>query len=182
MPCVTSPRVRRRKHFWEQNLGAGRIHFARACKSPPGRSAVSRHGVQKETTDFCRNLSFLFGDPAGIRTPDPLLKRQLLCRLSYRVIWLGWLDSNQRMRESKSRALPLGDTPILSFQWEKKQGTGMISQSLAFLGWVMGLEPTTPGTTIRCSNQLSYTHQIHGILQREINWHARRDSNPWPTA
>ena len=26
------------------------------------------------------------GDPAGIRTPDPLLKRQLLCRLSYRVM------------------------------------------------------------------------------------------------
>ena len=25
----------------------------------------------------------LFGDPAGIRTPDPLLKRQLLCLLSY---------------------------------------------------------------------------------------------------
>ena len=29
---------------------------------------------------------FLSGDPAGIRTPDPLLKRQLLCRLSYRVV------------------------------------------------------------------------------------------------
>ena len=29
-----------------------------------------------------------------------------------------------------------------------------------FLGWVKGLEPSTPGTTIRCSNQLSYTHQI----------------------
>ena len=28
------------------------------------------------------------------------------------------------------------------------------------LGWEMGLEPTTPGTTIRCSNQLSYTHHI----------------------
>ena len=27
----------------------------------------------------------LFGDPAGIRTPDPLLKRQLLCQLSYRI-------------------------------------------------------------------------------------------------
>jgi hypothetical protein len=25
--------------------------------------------------------------------------------------WLGWLDSNQRMTESKSVALPLGDTP-----------------------------------------------------------------------
>ena len=33
------------------------------------------------------------------------------------------------------------------------------------LGWVKGLEPSTPGTTIRCSNQLSYTHQIHGIFQ-----------------
>lgn len=26
--------------------------------------------------------------------------------------WLGWLDLNQRMWESKSHALPLGDTPI----------------------------------------------------------------------
>ena|GEM_PF-3706092 len=26
--------------------------------------------------------------------------------------WLGRLDLNQRMRESKSRALPLGDAPI----------------------------------------------------------------------
>ena len=28
------------------------------------------------------------------------------------------------------------------------------------MGWVKGLEPSTPGTTIRCSNQLSYTHHI----------------------
>ena len=28
------------------------------------------------------------------------------------------------------------------------------------MGWEMGLEPTTPGTTIRYSNQLSYTHHI----------------------
>ena len=60
-----------------------------------------------------------FGAPAGIRTPDTLLKRQVLCRLSYwgkSIIklkgWQGWLDSNQRMRESKSLALPLGYTPI----------------------------------------------------------------------
>ena len=89
-----------------------------------------------------RNAS---GDPAGIRTPDPLLKRQLLCLLSYRIMmlaiklpvptapyvprtmrqryefhpkyapqvdWLGRLDLNQRMRESKSLALPLGYAPI----------------------------------------------------------------------
>ena len=29
-----------------------------------------------------------------------------------------------------------------------------------FMGWVKGFEPSTPGTTIRCSNQLSYTHHI----------------------
>ena len=27
-------------------------------------------------------------------------------------VWLGWQDSNLRVRESKSRALPLGDTPV----------------------------------------------------------------------
>ena len=80
------------------------------------------------------------GDPAGIRTPDPLLKRQLLCRLSYRIVfyskricdqfWLGRLDSNQRMRESKSLALPLGDTPVR----KKKSGIGSASQSLIFCG------------------------------------------------
>jgi hypothetical protein len=31
------------------------------------------------------------------------------------------------------------------------------------VGWVKGLEPSTPGTTIRCSNQLSYTHHIFCI-------------------
>ena len=29
----------------------------------------------------------IFGDPAGIRTPDTLLKRQVLCLLSYWVIF-----------------------------------------------------------------------------------------------
>ncbi len=28
------------------------------------------------------------------------------------TIWQGWLDSNQRVRESKSLALPLGYTPV----------------------------------------------------------------------
>ena len=51
------------------------------------------------------------GDPAEIRTPDTLLKRQVLCRLSYWVTWLGWQGSNLRMPESKSGALPLGYIP-----------------------------------------------------------------------
>lgn len=28
------------------------------------------------------------------------------------LIWLGWVDSNHRMSESKSDALPLGDIPF----------------------------------------------------------------------
>ena len=38
-------------------------------------------GTKKERHDLCRVL--LFGDPAGTRTPDPRLKRQLLYQLSY---------------------------------------------------------------------------------------------------
>ena len=37
------------------------------------------------------------GDSTGNRTRDPLIKSQMLYRLSYRVMqWLGWLGSNQR--------------------------------------------------------------------------------------
>ena len=34
------------------------------------------------------------------------------------------------------------------------------------VGWVKGFEPSTPGTTIRCSNQLSYTHHITDVRLR----------------
>ena len=53
------------------------------------------------------------------------------------------------------------------------------------MGWVKGLEPSTLGTTIRCSNQLSYTHHIL-FCQQEIGIPggiriaAYCLSNPWP--
>ena len=43
---------------------------------------------------------------------------------------------------------------------ERKSRDRDFSQSRFLVGWVMGLEPTTPGTTIRCYYQLSYTHHM----------------------
>ncbi len=56
--------------------------------------------------------------------------------------WLGYLDSNQGMTESKSVALPLGYTPTM--------------------GRSMGIEPTNVGATIRCVNHFATTAIISG--------------------
>ena len=53
--------------------------------------------------------------------------------------WLGQQDSNLRMTESESVALPLGDAPT----------------SYSFMGWVVGFEPTHDGATTRCLNHLT---------------------------
>ena len=42
----------------------------------------------------------------------------------------------------------------------KKMGQKPLKKSLPHKGWKMGLEPTTLGTTNRCSNQLSYIHRV----------------------
>ena len=52
------------------------------------------------------------GPPCEARTHDPLIKSQVLYHWANGGQWLGWLGSDQRIRESKSLALPLGYTPI----------------------------------------------------------------------
>jgi hypothetical protein len=51
--------------------------------------------------------------------------------------WLGRKGSNLRMTESKSVALPLGDSPMM--------------------GRSMGIEPTNAGATIRCVHHFATT-------------------------
>ena len=63
--------------------------------------------------------------------------------------------------ESKSGVLPLHYIPISG---QNQRGSGSLPIP-DFVGWVKGFEPSTPGTTIRCSNQLSYTHHISGITR-----------------
>ena len=41
----------------------------------------------------------------GLEPLNLSFTKTLLCQLSYISIWLGWLDLNQRMSESKSDAL-----------------------------------------------------------------------------
>ena len=103
-----------------------------------------------------------FGAPAGTRTPDTLLKRQVLYLLSYWGVsfkwfffsaampaawlrWLGWRDSNPLYRSQ---------SPVCyhyTTSQDRFEEKGRRSRPFLSVGWDMGLEPTTPGTTIRCS-------------------------------
>ena len=65
--------------------------------------------------------------------------------------------------ESKSGVLPLHYIPISG---QKQRGSGSLPIP-DFVGWVKGFEPSTPGTTIRCSNQLSYTHHRSEMVRQE---------------
>ena len=49
-----------------------------------------------------------------------------------------------------------------------------VARERRYLGWIKGLEPSTLGTTIRCSNQLSYTHHIKSRILQPKNCNIRR--------
>ena len=44
-------------------------------------------------------------------------------------------------------------------------------------GWLMGFEPTTLGTTNRCSNQLSYSHHVPSLGPQLASKGAQRYSS-----
>ena len=69
--------------------------------------------------------------------------------------WLGRLDSNQRVRESKSLALPLGDAPM-----EKEEGIGEtpIPSVLSGVGDGTRTHNARNHNPVLC--QLNYTHQM----------------------
>ena len=130
-------------------------------------------------------LTGCFGDPAGIRTPDTLLKRQVLCQLSYwvrRIKNYGWGGRTRTSACGSQSPLPYHlATPPCSGEKRKDLGPEpKLRPFRLYVGWVKGLEPSTPGTTIRCSNQLSYTHHIKVELLKEKNGTPEGTRTPGP--
>ena len=77
--------------------------FALGKESPTG--AFNNDSNPRWSTKKDRSKAVFFGAPAGIRTPDTLLKRQVLCLLSY---WGGYINfsgtETQSIRRKPSEA------------------------------------------------------------------------------
>ena len=84
------------------------------------------------------------------------------------VKWLGRLDSNQRVRESKSLALPLGDAPI----WKKEVGDRGTPDPLPLSGVGDGTRTHNARNHNPVLCQLNYTHHICG---RNLLKHPQRE-------
>lgn len=114
--------------------------------------------------DLLSALGGTFSEESGLEKEEMWLDKQLLlsCRhgwvpapLDYASIfslgeWLRWLDSNQRVRESKSHALPLGYTSIFRGQTLGPSAGVVISTSAPATGfepvnstsfWIKKLNP-----------------------------------------
>ena len=70
------------------------------------------------------------------------------------------------MRESKTRALPLGYGPIKTKKKDQAKRTCSLSPDPVFfnLGWIERFELSASRATIWRANQLRYTHHVFGAL------------------
>ena len=75
--------------------------------------------------------------------------------------WKKALESKriEKTKEISIQADFLNISDISSNIEDNKKGQIINVSELSPLGWKTGLEPATPGTTIQCSNQLSYIHR-----------------------
>ena len=91
-----------------------------------------------------RNISFRFHRPGGNRTPNRRFWRPVLYQLSY-----GPNPAESPRLHNKYERQVITDCGQLG---------SMRHSEFVLNGWLTGIEPATPGATVRCSNQLSYSH------------------------
>ncbi len=131
------------------------------------------HRIKKEPSPG----SFL-SERAGIRTPDNLIKSQVLYHLSYTPIfllpafpcktnWASWIRTSEcRSQSPVPYRLAIAHQRLMSdtaCQCEYKRK-----------GWVVGLEPTISRTTIWRANQLHHTHHNEPGGIRTLDLRLRR--------
>ena len=90
------------------------------------------------------------------------------------------LVQSSRCHKAEKLELPSFSWIIPTFSCYKKRITwfDIVSNQVTYLGWIMGLEPTIFRATIWRLSQLGHIHHMKLFAE----WHARRDSNPRPTA
>ena len=105
--------------FLMRHRGFGlRSASVRAEQTSPGRLAprpTTLSGVRTLRCLALKNASLretFFNETSGIRTPDNLIKSQVLYHLSYTPL-TGVAGLEPAVQESESCALPLGDTPSM---------------------------------------------------------------------
>ena len=98
-------------------------------------------------------LSFIYGGGRRDRTDDPLLAKQVLSQLSYAPrfrLMRRWITLRISIYASSLSALP--------------ESKSILSIQAGCLVGLVGLEPTTPALSRRCSNQLSYRPQPSNLF------------------
>ncbi len=156
---------------------------ARICNKSCQRAGILVKRKSIENRQFCLIFQCFFcGDPAGIRTPDTLLKRQVLCRLSYWIVFrfsgkmAGMAGLEPANEGVKVPCLTAWLHPI-GCVGRGKMMRGRNQSLPAFLKYGVGDRSRTDA--LQSHNLALYPTELHPPY---TEWYAKRDSNPRPTA